>query len=144
VSQLLTRRVSLRTVPLLGGQRRRVLRLLVELLALGRADTPPMSAGTGVSIDPARQGWARQQSFVAKVSRELHTQRTLLRAAIEVAIRGLHTGDVDGRKLLGAVLMKCTQRNGPSKARSVLSSYLLSLVGRLSPRFELARVIALR
>lgn len=70
-----------------------VLTLLLELL-LGVGGIALLSAGVGGlflanrALAPARLAWANQQRFIADASHELRTPLTLLRADVEVLLRG--------------------------------------------------------
>jgi signal transduction histidine kinase len=96
---------------LLTDQDRVLKRLLAGLLLLGGACAVGMGAGSwwlaGRSLQPARQAWQRQQSFVANASHELRAPLTLLRATAEVTLRSLASEDTDRRELLGDVIQEC-------------------------------------
>ncbi len=46
---------------------------------------------SGRTIRPTQQAWERQQTFVANASHELRSPLTLIRAGVEVALRGTKT-----------------------------------------------------
>ena len=90
-------------------------RLVLSLLALSLISVSGLGwAGwwlAGRSIQPARQAWERQQSFIANASHELRAPLTLLRAGVEVARRRLPADAEEPRRLLDDALGEVDSMN---------------------------------
>lgn len=119
----------------LTDQERILDQLLFGLLLLGGASAAVIGVGSwwlaGRSLRPAQLAWERQQAFVASASHELRTPLTLLRASVEVALRGMPPEQADRREVLSDALGECDHM-----ARLVDDLLLLSRLDARSLQLE--------